>query len=153
VETFVASVAFGAAVAWCVERLVHARDSRWALPPLAIAVLAWAWLWSVRTPSAGRALLAFTLADLAVLAIGVVATLRLLGGFGRESWQLGEEGDDGGNDDGPPHDPDAPPPGPPPTRVRHARHDGPHPTRRPPHPARRPRRVSGTSRSATGSAR
>ncbi len=137
-ETALASLACSASIAWCVERLVRAGDSRWALVPLSLAIAAWCWLWTVRTPTAGRALLAFSIADLGILVIGVVGVVRLLGGFDRQAWF--EDGDDDDDDDDP-----APilPPGPDPT-LRHplARHHvPPRNRRRQDHRRRRPTEV------------
>jgi hypothetical protein len=103
-ETFVASLSCTVSVAWCAERLVRGRDVRWALVPLAIALAAWVWLWSVRLPpTPGRALLAFSLADLGVLALGVLGVMRLLGGFDRYEPPAADEGwgDDGDDDPSP----------------------------------------------------
>lgn len=100
-ETVIASVGCSAAIAWCVERLVRGRDVRWSLVPLAVALASWVWLWTLRVPpTPGSALLAFSIADIGVLAIGVVGVMRLLGGFDD---RLGDEepgeGDDGGGSD------------------------------------------------------
>jgi hypothetical protein len=97
-ETVLASIGCSIAIACCIERLVNARDVRWVLLPLAFALSTWVWLWTLRMPpTPGRALLAFALADLGVLTIGIVAVLRLLGGFDE---RLGEDpGDDDEDDD------------------------------------------------------
>lgn len=101
-ETAVATLACAASVAWCAERLVRGRDVRWAVVPLAAAAGAWGWLWSLRVPpTPGSALLAFAIADLAVLVLGVVAVMRLLGAFDELADDHGEDGG-GGTEDEPP---------------------------------------------------
>lgn len=99
-ETLLATVACSASLAWCVERLVRSRDARWALVPLAAALVAWLWLWSLRLPpTPGSALLAFAIADVGVLAVGVTGVLRMLGGFdARHGDDPGDDGEDGDDD-------------------------------------------------------
>lgn len=99
-ETFLASVACSAAIAWCIERLVHARDVRWAIAPLTVALTMWVWLWTLRTPpTAGSALLAFSIADVGVLTIGIVSVMRLLGGFDERLDEDHDDDEDDGDDD------------------------------------------------------
>jgi hypothetical protein len=99
-ETVLATVACSGAIAACAERLVRGRDARWALVPLAAALAAWIWLWSLRLPpTPGRALLAFTIADLGVLVIGVLGVLRLLGGFDPTAPSDPDDDEDDGDDD------------------------------------------------------
>ncbi|MCB0879434.1 MAG: hypothetical protein KDC46_10720 [Thermoleophilia bacterium] len=90
------SIAFLVATLACVERLVRARRAvqvLWTVPPL---VASWVLLWWLRLPpTPGHALLAFGLADLAVLAVSMVAVTRLLGGFeGAAPLEEDDRGDD-----------------------------------------------------------
>jgi hypothetical protein len=131
VTTFVSIVIFLVSATWCAERLVRARRAVAALAPVPTLVASWVALLALRTPTAGRALLAFVLVDLAVLAISVLGVLRMLGGFEPVSGE-----DDDGWDDG--HD--VPVPGPHPHGPRRVR------------ALRRGRQVSALRRSARGSA-
>ena len=140
-ETAVASLACAAAIACCAERLVRGRDSRWALVPLAGAAAAWGWLWSLRVPpTPGSALLAFAIADLAVLVLGVVAVMRLLGAFDELADDRGDDDEGGGSGEEPPVVPPwDPAPGQPRPLARH--HVPPRNRRRQDHRRRRPTKV------------
>jgi hypothetical protein len=120
---------FTCSAAWCAERLVHARRAIEALVPVPTLLGSWVALLALRTPSAGRALLAFVLVDLALLAISVLGVLRLLGGF-EQRWRDDEDG----RDDGEPPAPTPHPRGP--SGVR---------------PLRRGHQLSALRRSARGS--
>lgn len=126
-------LAFLAAAARCAERLWRAERAVACLPTAVAAVSLWIVLLTMRTPTPGRALLAFLLVDLALLAISVLGVLRLLGGFDvleeprDDRWR-----DDDGDGDG--GEPSVPSGG-------------------APVPARRPTGVSGSRRSARGSGR
>jgi hypothetical protein len=139
VETFAASLACLLAVASCAERLVRGRDVRWAIVPLGAAIAAWGWLWSLRLPpTPGSALLAITIADLAVVSLGVLGLMRLLGAFDDTSTEGGDEPGDG--DDQVPLPPwDPPPPGIQHPLPRH--HVPPRNRRRQDHRRRRPTEV------------
>ncbi|MCW2921675.1 MAG: hypothetical protein JWL76_1549 [Thermoleophilia bacterium] len=141
-ETALASLGCGCAIAWCVERLVNGRDARWVLLPLTFALTTWVWLWTLRMPpTPGSALLAFAIADLGVLAIGVVAVLRLLGGFDARLRDDPPEGEDDGDgdDDLTPVAPWDPPPSTARPLARH--HVPPRNRRRQDHRRRRPTKV------------
>jgi hypothetical protein len=114
-----ASALFLLATAACVERLVRARRAWTALIALPPLIAAWVVLWLTRLPpTAEHALLAFALADLAVLAISIVAVLRMLAGIGPDAFS--EDADDDG-DGGCDHAPRVPPRTPPGRAPRHAR--------------------------------
>jgi hypothetical protein len=136
-----ASALFLLATAACAERLVRARrvwTALIALPPL---VATWVVLWLTRLPpTPEHALLAFALADLAVLAISIVAVLRLLGGIGPDA--AGQDADDDWHDERD-DEPGAPPWNPLGRSSNHPRTRGPRPPHRPPG-----RRVPHRSRSA-----
>lgn len=111
-DTVLATVACSVAIAGGAERLVRGRDPRWALAPLAVAVAAWIWLWTLRLPpTPASALLAFTIADVGVLVVGVLGVLRLLGGFESSSPPGRDDGGEAdGEDDLAPVKPCGPPP-------------------------------------------
>jgi hypothetical protein len=136
------SLLFLAASAACAERLARARRPAWACVPAAALLGAWVLLWRLRLPpTPGHALLAFALADFAVLAIAVVAVLRLLGGFAPDaSSRPDDPGDEGGDE--PWVEP--PPRGPHPAARATRRHPG-----GPRRPARRHSSSGGRSRRAS----
>jgi hypothetical protein len=131
VSSFVLILTFGISTAWCGERLVRARNPAWCLLALPTLIGSWAWLLTLRLPpSPELALVAFTLADGAVLALSVLGVLRLLGGF--ERWDDPSDEDDG-DDDSPPVLPGPPNPSGrrPARRAIRPRHTGPRPGARP----------------------
>lgn len=141
VSALILILVFAASVAWCAERLVRATRPASCVLALPTMLGSWAWLMTLRLPpSPELALVAFTLADLAVLAISVLGVLRLLGGFDRFE-DLDDDGDGDSDDERPPMQPDPSAP----TGRRPARR-APHPPRSGPRPgSRRPsrgRRVS-----------